>query len=245
MRVIRTAMALAMATWLSGCAAANLAMSKANLDVQTKMSATVFLDPVPPRQRVVYLQVRNTSDRADFDIAQPIRDAIQAKGYTVTDDPGAAYLMLQANVRQVGMTSISAAQQALMGGYSDVALGSAVGASMMHAMAGGYGAGMAGGVLGIAITTIANATTKDVTFSIVTDLQISERPKRGVKVREDNLQALKQGTSGHKVQTSTETADWKRYQTRIVSTANKVNLEYEEAAPALVDGLVRSISGIL
>jgi hypothetical protein len=39
-------------------------------------------------------------------------------------------------------------------------------------------------------------------------------------------------------------AKWKTYQTRIVSTANKVNLEFNEALKSLEDGLVRSISGI-
>jgi hypothetical protein len=35
--------------------------------------------------------------------------------------------------------------------------------------------------------------------------------------------------------------DRKRYQTRIVSTADKVNLKFEEALPQMVEGLVRSI----
>ena len=43
---------------------------------------------------------------------------------------------------------------------------------------------------------------------------------------------------------STETSDWKRYRTRVMSKANKVNLEFEEAAPDLVAGLTRSIAGI-
>ncbi|WP_416240415.1 complement resistance protein TraT [Oceanimonas baumannii] len=36
-----------------------------------------------------------------------------------------------------------------------------------------------------------------------------------------------------------------RYQTRVVSTANKVNLEFEEAKLALEDNLARSVGGIL
>jgi hypothetical protein len=37
---------------------------------------------------------------------------------------------------------------------------------------------------------------------------------------------------------------FKKYRTRVVSTANKVNLEYEEAAPALTQGLAKSLSGL-
>ena len=45
----------------------------------------------------------------------------------------------------------------------------------------------------------------------------------------DNVAALRQGTSGAKIQTSTETGNQHKYQTRVVSNANKVNLKFEEA----------------
>ena len=35
-----------------------------------------------------------------------------------------------------------------------------------------------------------------------------------------------------------------KYRTRVISTANKVNLVYDEAAPDLTNGLTRSISGL-
>jgi len=63
-------------------------------------------------------------------------------------------------------------------------------------------------------------------------------------VREDTHHTLQQGTTGTSTITASEITDWKRYQTRIVSTANKVNLEFAEAQPELVAGIVRSISGI-
>ena len=40
------------------------------------------------------------------------------------------------------------------------------------------------------------------------------------------------------------TTDAKRYRTRVVSTANQVNLAWEDAAAELVAGLSRSIGGI-
>jgi hypothetical protein len=46
------------------------------------------------------------------------------------------------------------------------------------------------------------------------------------------------------VLSATERHDWKRYRTRVMSIANQVNLEFEEAAPDLVAGLTRSIAGI-
>ena len=43
------------AVLLSGCAATQVAISKRNLDVQTKMSATIFLDPVKESRRTVFV----------------------------------------------------------------------------------------------------------------------------------------------------------------------------------------------
>ena len=93
---------LALALALSGCAAGTTAIAKRNLDVQTKMSDTVFLDPVPPDERTVYVDVRNTSDKPDFDIGPQIRSAVAARGYRVVDDPRTAHFVLQANVLQAG-----------------------------------------------------------------------------------------------------------------------------------------------
>ncbi len=56
--------ALAIGTlMLSGCSATHTAISKRNLQVQTKMSDTIFLDPVADDKRTVFVQVRNTSDQ--------------------------------------------------------------------------------------------------------------------------------------------------------------------------------------
>jgi len=230
---------------LSGCAATNTMISKRHLDVQTKMSATIFLDPVSPEKRVVLVQVRNTSDKPDFDVEAAIRGAVVSKGYRLTENPDEANYLLQANVLQVGKADPSAADKAYAGGYGGAAEGFVVGALAADTLGGGYQTNMAVGLVGGILGTIANAAVKDVMFSIITDIQISERAREGVVVHETNRASLKQGTSGGKTVTSNEETEWKRYQTRIMSTANKANLKFTEASPLLVQGLVRSISGIL
>ncbi|EDT8879065.1 hypothetical protein EK51_004401 [Salmonella enterica subsp. enterica] len=47
------------------------------------------------------------------------------------------------------------------------------------------------------------------------------------------------------MQTSTQTGNQHKYQTRIVSPANKFNLEFEEAKPILGDQLAKSVVNIL
>ena len=70
--VVRVAVGGLALMFLSGCAASSVMISKRNLDVQTKMSETIFLDPVSPDQKVMYVEVRNTSDKDNFELEGPI-----------------------------------------------------------------------------------------------------------------------------------------------------------------------------
>ena len=45
---------LSISIFISGCGAATTAIEKRNLEVQTKMSDTVFLEPVSPEKQIVY-----------------------------------------------------------------------------------------------------------------------------------------------------------------------------------------------
>ena len=235
--------------FLSGCAASSVLISKRNLDVQTKMSETIFLDPVSPDKKVMYVEVRNTSDKDNFELEGPIKEAIAKRGYRVTQNPDEAHYRLQANVLQVGKTDVTAAATALQGGYGGpMALGALAGGGLALAAGGGYGGMAAGGLAGAAIGGLAEFATgsfvKDVVFMVVTDIQLTEKAAEGVIVKQDSQQNLKQGMGGTQQQTTSEVTKHKKYRTRVVSTANKANLEYEEAAPALTQGLTRALSGL-
>ena len=234
---------------LSGCAATSTAVAKRNLDVQTKMSDSIFLDPVTPDERTVYVDVRNTSDQPALDIAPQVRQAVEARGYQVVDDPKAARFVLQANVLQAGRTSPTAAEANSGSSYGGTLLGGAAGG------AAGYGLGHAGlgvndalgtvvgALAGAAISTVADSYVQDTTYTLVTDIQISERVP-GTVISQSEQANLQQGSSGSISQSSSDTTDAKRYRTRVVSTANQANLSWPDAEPQLVAGLTRSISGI-
>ncbi len=231
---------VATVTLLSGCAATQVAIAKRDLDVQTKMSASIFLDPVAPEEMTVFVQVRNTSDKQELDLAPDIAAAVQAKGYRIVRDPKQAKYYLQANVLQVGKTDPTAIQQQLGSGYGGAMAGLAVAGAT-----GGNGRQIMGGaLLGGMAEVVAGSLVKDVYFSIVTDLQIKERLDSGKKATLNSSHANKQGISGSENVTYTDQVDMKTYQTRIVSTANKMNLEFSEAAPALRSGLTRALSGL-
>lgn len=238
---------LVAALFLNGCSAVHTSIAKKDLDVQTKMSDTIFLDPVGPDKKVVYLEVRNTSDKSNFDIMDPIRQSLQSRGYVVTNDPERAHYWLRANILSVGKANPTAAETALGSGFGGALGGAAAGAAIGGGLGGWSGAGI-GGLAGVAVgglvETIADAAVHDTTFMVVTDIEIAEKAKQGVLVRQDSKQDAKQGMGGSRTQTSSEVSDRKKYRTRVVSTANQVNLEYEEAAPELTNGLVRSIAGV-
>jgi len=229
------AITLASVLMISGCGAIHTSVEKSELDVQTKMSASVFLDPVAPEKRVVYVRVRNTSDKPGIQIEQAVKQAIIANGYRITDNPDEAQFMLQANVLKAGRAN----ERDDKSGAGGALTGAAVGSTM------GDGDGkVAMAVAGALLGTMIDASVKDIYYTLVTDLRISERPKQDVTVTESNQSTLTQGTSGKNTLSSVEDVQWKRYQTRIVSVANKVNLTFPEAEPHLINGLVQSISNV-
>ncbi|MDD7997507.1 complement resistance protein TraT [Kosakonia radicincitans] len=226
---------------LTGCGAMSTAVKKRNLDVKTQMSETIWLEPTS--DKTVFVQVRNTSDKDMSGLQSQIASELTAKGYHVTSSPDAAYFWVQANVLKADKMDLRQTQGFLSSGYEGAATAAALGAGITAYNSSSAGAtlgvGLASGLVGLA----ADAMVEDVNYTMVTDLQISERSK--AKVTTDNIAALRQGTSGMKVQTSTEQGDRAKYQTRVVSSANKVNLKFDEAKPVLEAQLAKSIAGIM
>jgi hypothetical protein len=244
MRAILNALAMiVVAGTLSGCAAAQTAIAKRDLDVQSRMSDTIFLDPVAERKKTVYVQVRNTSDRADFDIAEDLREHISARGYRVVNDFSQAHYLMQVNILQVGKIDPSAAERMFLAGYGSRAGSTLAGATIGAVGGGTWQAAGIGGLVGAAASTVADAFVKDVTYSVITDVQISEKSSTAVRHRTN--QRLRQGRSGTLDVSADETSNMKRYQTRVMSAANQVNLELDQALPELRAGITRSIAGIL
>lgn len=227
---------------LVGCAAAQVQMSKGNLDVRTKMSATLFVDPPNSEsEKTFFLQVKNSSDK-EFEIAENLRQALMAKGYRAVANPRQAHYILQANVLQVGKFAPTAAEAAVYGGSYRAGDMMTEAASIPGTASGGLLTGV--GLLGDTASLVADSVVKDVYFSAVTDVQIKERLGKGIKADQTSMHFNQNGTSGHTVSYLNEKSDWKISQTRILSSANKVNLQFETAAPELKKALVQSIASV-
>jgi len=253
---------------LTGCSAADTAINHGSLSVQTHMSETVFLDPVPPAARTIFVSARNTSDHPELDVKGALLQAIMARGYQVTPDPDAAHYMLRVNVLQAGQIETQSKAALLAANYGEPLLAGAAAAGTASALGGNGTAATATG-LGVALASFAaNQMVKDVTYSVVVDIQLSERPLKGGTVKQVTATTAAQGngsadraltsqyTTGSarsgtatlntkvKTQEIEEKVDFKQYQIREVAYADKMNLKFDEAVPTLVTHLASTLSNL-
>ena len=150
--------------------------------------------------------------------------------------------MIQANVLQVGKTDATDKDSALKSGFG----GGVLGAGISMATGGsGNNIGI-GAAVGAVVGLVADTMVKDIYYSMVTDVEIRQRPTLDESIYQSEKNYSDQGTTSTiRQDVSTNNAQWKIYRTRVVSTANQVNLEFEEAQAELTKGLARSLSGLL
>lgn len=215
---------------LSGCMALHTEFAKRDLDVQTRMTRTIFLEPVSVEKKAIFVQVTNTSGSRIFDLEPRVIRVIESKGYRIERDPERAQYRLRANVLHISKMNRREAESVFDSGFGGGLLG-----ATLATVAGGdnravLSAGLAGAMLGI----VADAAVKDTYYTIITDIQLAERaPGSRVVYR-----------AGGKLQSRAEPI-WQKHQTRVVSTANQVNLHLAQATPILVDELVNVIAGLV
>jgi hypothetical protein len=212
---------LSFITLLSGCSALHTAVGKRNLDVQTRMSQTIHLDPVEPEQRTVFVDIRNTSDKAEFDVRNDVVQTLSKRGYQVIDAPDVAHYWLQVNVRSVqkkhpadalaegdepmaqeDIDAILNPSNAVLP-PDEVAVDDHYDRSPVHVHA--YGGGhvdsddlkkvVAAAIILVAAESIGNALVHDVYYTVITDIQIAEKTAE-TTVHEAAHHDLAQGSSG-------------------------------------------------
>ena len=101
---------------LTGCQTTQKLIKHGKLETETKMSNTIFLDPIEDSKRTVLLQIRNTTDKKGLNIESSIKNAIEEKGYKIVRNPKEANIMIQANILQVGKSSLENPFSILTGG---------------------------------------------------------------------------------------------------------------------------------
>jgi outer membrane lipoprotein SlyB len=247
-------LSVAAAILLTGCAGSSFSkvgtsmsgekvqITKKDVHAKTKMSETVFLEPVSPEEQIIFFRFRNTSDE-ELNVNDKLKSAFEKKGFVVTTNPKKANFLVQANLLKVGEMNLNEQKNYLGAGFAG---GAALGAATALT-GGGYGrsgkAAVAGAVIGMLWEA---AKVKDVHYAMVTDIEIRQRPLDGETVTQsDNLQG-KMGATGNSTQIATNNnVQWKKYRTRIVSSAYAPGLDFAQAQPFLEKGMVRALAGTM
>ncbi len=254
---------------LSGCTALHTSVKKSELDIQMRMNQTIYLDPVEPEQRTVFLDIRQTAAEYQQPLMRDVAALLSQRGYLLVNEPSRAQYWLQVNIRtvlnlppqqvlreQYGMNEQEISDfmhpgrapapprqrsgAALpLGVYADAHYGGNIdGRDLVKALA----------VVAVIVGAeyVGNQVVKDKYYTLVADIQIAERinPDSPSLVQTQSEQQLWQGDSGQLELLWEQQTDRRKYQVKLLGFANKANLTWEEAEPALHQGLLRSLSGI-
>lgn len=234
------ALLLAVTLALPGCAA----ISHRNLEVQAKMSDTVFLNPdVLESGKPIYVRVTNTSDFQEIEFGKAIKDQIVAGGRKVTTNPKEASYLLQANLLYLGEEKKDMTMEgALVGGVGGALGGAAIlqSAGMKNYGSAGL-AGLAIGAAGAGIGALAGSMVHVDTYMGLVDISIKEAVEGGVKGTEVSDTKNGSSTSAHTERTVADSRQ--EFRTRIGVKAVQTNIDREKATQTISNRLAAQIAG--
>jgi hypothetical protein len=205
------------------------------------MSNSIFLEPNIDSNNKVYLQINDTSGQEQSHLKNAFASKLSEHGLQITKNIKSAHYMLQINVLQLGKNLPQYAQKSLKSGYGTAIEGAWIGESIAKSK---KSAESLGSVVGASIATAASAMLDDdAMYSAIADVQVSERIDG--EATETFKSSLVQGKNTKQDIRFKRKTTWLKYQTRVVTSAARINLKYNTAAPILYEQLVTSISGIL
>ena len=246
MDFIRNLFVVAVVTFLSGCAATNVAINHHKLAISTKMSESIFLSPTDDEDKTVYISIRNASG-SDVHIPafrQNLIAQLEGDGYRVVKSTKKSHFMLQVNVLRFGESNLDDARDTLGEGF-----GGALSGGLAGAVAGGLvnnsSGALAGGLIGGAAGFVANTVIQSKTFVMVTDVQLAERVAAGQTVTKTSKSNMSQGSQTKQQVEIKGKSNWQYYRTRVVSTAEKMNLTQDKALDGIIPSLSSSLAAIL
>lgn len=150
---------------LTGCATTDL-------QVETKPTNSIFLDPVKRVQKTIYVEVKNSSSRDIGAFETKLKDKLSVQGYTIFADAKSAQYILMTNVLFAANS-----KEGINGGA--VAGGTFLGA-MTGAMKTNNGSGLlVGAAAGATAFAVASVVGQDEYYRFITDVQIKEKDSDG------------------------------------------------------------------
>lgn len=224
---------------LYSCSTIATGIEHAHLEVQAKMSNTIFLNPVRPDQKTIFVEFRNTSQVPMPDLKRMIIEKLEQKGYRVVSDPYKAEFWLQGNVLYMGKKSKHMTMAGMLaGGYGGALVGSTMGGSW-RGTAGAIGAGA---VVGYLAGAVVGAAIHVDTYIGVVDIQIKQRVNGTIQGQVNSN--LQNGIGTENKTNYKTTTQYQAFRTRIGVEATQTNLNLKKAIPVIEDKLAKEIVGL-
>ena len=235
------AIAAAGALGLAGCATgpapqgtSSSGLSAGNMHLSAQMSSSIFLQPVAPSKRVIFVEGHNTSSAQNLGFQSLVNGDLMRRGYQITNNPNRAEYMVMYNVRYIGVQrSSNTAAGALAGGFGGAIGSAAFGGNGGTTAAFGLAGALVGGVVGHFLSQKA--------YMMAVDIQLEQRQAGVYTSSQTNAQ---QGIGGGTTTSTSGVKNWMIYRDRIVAQAHGLDLKFSYAAPALTHEVAGEISGL-
>ena len=240
-----------------------VACATSELVVKSKITKSVFINPVKKELRTVFVSVRNTSG-ADIDLDYKINKKLIKNGYKIVDDPDMAQYILMANV----LYADKRRENNTAGG---AVLGGAAGGGIASYNSGGSATQSAGGALaGALLGGLIGSWTEDTIWQMQVDILIRERARSRVynthssspgqaSIKQGKRAGFANSFSGRSLDTQggssakdninshssqTYESQFIERRTLIFAEATKKDLSLQEATPILEEKISSQIAGI-
>ncbi len=243
-KAVMVVMAAGIVAQLIGCSSTMRAIENRNLQVEAKMSDTIFLDPeVLTETPKVFVRVANTSDFQDVDFSDLLRKRLEGMGYTVTRSAREAQYQVTANLLYMGEKKQGMDPDAILrAGFGGAVVGGTVAAVSGSNLRGAGAAGLvAGAAMAGSEALIGGIFHVDEYFGVV-DIQVREEVEGGVTGTQ--VAELQSGMGGTVQTTRNIRSDKQEYRTRIVVKAKQTRMDRKEAVAVVTERLASQIAGL-
>ncbi len=240
-RIGTAALVVATALGMAGCATgpapqatSSSGLSAGNMQLSAQMSSSIFLQPVAPADRVVFIDGHNTSSAQNLGFQSLVSQDLERRGYRITNTPSHAEYMVMYNVLYVGKQQANyTAAGALAGGFGGAVTSALADGNASTDAAYGLAGALVGGVVGHFL--------QDKTYMMVVDIQLEQRQAGVYTTSQTNA---RQGIGGGVSTSVSGVKNWMIYRDRIVAQAHGLNLAFSYATPALSHEVSGEISGL-
>ncbi len=240
-RIGTAALVVATALGMAGCATgpapqatSSSGLSAGNMQLSAQMSSSIFLQPVAPADRVVFIDGHNTSSAQNLGFQSLVSQDLERRGYRITNTPSHAEYMVMYNVLYVGKQQANyTAAGALAGGFGGAVTSALADGNASTDAEYGLAGALVGGVVGHFL--------QDKTYMMVVDIQLEQRQAGVYTTSQTNA---RQGIGGGVSTSVSGVKNWMIYRDRIVAQAHGLNLAFSYATPALSHEVSGEISGL-